>query len=135
MDDANRFYVLMAASVAVLAAVIWAAEPASARKSPTGVLALSALASAGGMSGAKSGAGHDWPVALCSGPLAAATVFLPPLYFRRPLPRAAACIVLAALSAPAIRFSALRFFGWDNHMPFLNRAAWRARTGAGRHVR
>ncbi len=123
MDEAYRFYVLMAASVFVLAAIIYVVAPPSARKTVFSVIAVSALISAGGMAFAKFGAGRDWPVALYYGLPAAATIFIPPVLFQMRPVRAAVYLALSFASAPAIHFSALFLLGWDNYMPFLKLGA------------
>lgn len=123
MSDHARFLILMAVSAAVLCGVIWAVAPRGARKTPVAVATTGALISAGGMVFAKYGATHGWPAFLYYGAPAALTMFGPPLLFRLPPARTALYVVLAFLSAPAIHYAALRFLGWGEYMPFLNRGA------------
>lgn len=123
MAATDRFFALMAASAIVLGAIIWMTAARSSRKSPLAAAIVSAVVSAGGMGLAKYGAISGWPVAAYYGVPAAATIFLPPVYFHMSPARTAAYVILAFLSAPAIHFSALRLLGWDNYMPFLNSGA------------
>ena len=117
MNDIVRITCYMAASTAVLAAIILGVTHGHVRTAVS--VGVAALISVIGILFAKFGAtfGLPWTVYYTVPMLA--TVFIPPFVFRLGFARSLIYVVLAFLSAPLIHIFFVMAFGWTDYMPFL----------------
>jgi len=115
-----RFPIMIAASIAVLFAVIWFVTRLKSPAPPlSSILIVSVIISAGGMIFAKFGAGWGLPWAIYYSVPALLTIFLPPIIFRLSIMQSIIYVALAFFSAPAIHYAFLMLLGWNEYMPFL----------------
>jgi hypothetical protein len=117
MDDVIRIACYMAASTAVLAAIIFGVAQGRARATVS--IAVAALISVIGILFDKFGANFGLPWTVYYTVPMLATVFIPPFAFRLGLARSLIYVVLALVSAPLIHIFFVTAFGWTDYMPFF----------------